>query len=348
MWNSEKMDLYDLKRNGNFVLKTIDLHTAGEPLRVLYEGVEDIKAQSVLDFRRIMKRNYDHIRKAIMWEPRGHADMYGCILLKPFNDESDFGVIFMHNEGYSTMCGHGILGIIKLAVECELVEIKEPITKIKIETPAGIVEAFAEFDSGRLKKTYFYNVPSFVYLADKNLYVDGVGEVEFDIAFGGAFYAYVDANKLGISMSQNNAKELIDKGMKIKRAVMDNFEIKHPFEKDLSFLYGVIFTDGQSGKDNISRNVCIFADGEVDRSPTGTGVSGRVALHFAKGEIKENDTIEIESIIGSKFRGGVVKKMKFKNYDAVVPFVEGEAFITGKSEFAIDSKDDLKYGFFIR
>ncbi len=349
MWKSNVIDDYALfKTADNTIIKTVDLHTAGEPLRVLYSGLSDIRAESVLDFRRIMKEEYDYIRTSIMWEPRGHADMYGAILLEPYNKESDFGVVFMHNEGYSTMCGHGILGIIKLVADCELVTIEKPITKMKIDTPAGLVEAFAEFDGNNLKRTYFYNVPSFVYLNDENIYVDGIGDVEFDIAFGGAFYAYVNAAKLNLSLDRNNVKQLIDWGMRIKRAVMDNVEIKHPYEEELSFLYGVIFTDGNVGKDSPSRNVCIFADGEVDRSPTGTGVSGRVALHLKKGEIDIDDTIEVESVIGTKFKGGAVRGVDFSVYKAVIPFVEGSAYITGKSQFVINKNDSLKYGFYIR
>ncbi len=345
MWQTDKIDSCSIKNNNNLVIKTLDLHTAGEPLRVIYDGIDNIEADSVLEFRRKMKNKYDHIRTALMWEPRGHADMYGAVLTKPYNKDSDFGVIFMHNEGYSTMCGHGILGIIKLAVSCNLIKLTKPVTKMRIDTPAGIVEAYAEFHDNELIRTYFYNVPSFVYMKNKKVYVDGMGEVVFDIAFGGAFYAYVDANRLNLTLDASNVRKLINVGMKIKKAVCDNFEIKHPIEDDLSFLYGTIFTDGKIIK---SRNVCIFADGEVDRSPTGTGVSGRAALHFAKGEISANDKIEIESIIGTKFKGGVVKTVKFNEYDAVIPFVEGKAFITGKSEFVINDEDSLRYGFFMR
>lgn len=348
MWNAKKMADYKLKTSDkDTIIKTIDMHTAGEPLRVVYEGIE-IDADSVLDFRRIMKERYDHIRKVVMWEPKGHADMYGAILTKPYREDADFSVIFMHNEGYSTMCGHGILALIRLAILCKLVEIRQPTTKIKIETPAGIVEAFAEIDKNTIKRTYFYNVPSFAYIINESINVEGVGRVKFDIGFGGAFYAYVNANDLGLSLEKDNVSRLIDIGMRIKRAVSDNFEIRHPFEDDLSFLYGTIFTDGQTGKDKISRNVCIFANGEVDRSPTGTGVSGRVALHFAKNEIAKSDVIEIESIIGTRFKGGVVKKTTFGDYDAVVPFIEGNSCIIGKSEFVVKDEDELKSGFFIR
>jgi trans-L-3-hydroxyproline dehydratase len=178
--------------------------------------------------------------------------------------------------------------------------------------------------------------------------VPGIGSLNFDIAFGGAYYAFVDADKLGISMTKNNFRLFIEKGMDIKRAVMENFDIRHPFEKDLNFLYGTIFTGTPLKKENHSRNVCIFANGEVDRSPTGTGVSARMALHYAKKDIRINESVVIESIIGSEFTGRVVETTKFGNYDAVITEVEGTAYVTGKHEFIIDPDDPLKYGFILR
>ncbi|KAA0259257.1 proline racemase [Deferribacter autotrophicus] len=348
MWRKENLEQYSLSKSKGLILKTIDLHTAGEPLRVIYKGLPEIEASSVLEFRRKFKEKYDFIRRALMWEPRGHADMYGCVLLPPYREGVEFGVIFMHNEGFSTMCGHGILAVIKLAVECGLVEKEEPLTIINIDTPAGIVKGFAEISEGVLKKTYFQNVPSFLYLEDGKVKVDGIGEVVFDIAFGGAFYAYVDANSIGLNLNQDNIKQLIDWGMRIKKKIMDSYSIEHPLEKDLSFLYGVIFTDGKTGVGEVSRNVCIFADGEVDRSPTGTGVSGRLALHYAKREINKNDELIIESVIGTRFKCRIADITVFGDYDAVIPEVEGDAYIVGKSEFIIDETDPLKYGFFLR
>lgn len=348
MWKEKSFEKSYLDRKNGLILKTIDLHTAGEPLRVFYKGLQDIEANSVLEFRRKFRKNYDYIRSALMWEPRGHADMYGAILLPPYREGTDFGVVFMHNEGYSTMCGHGTLAIIKLAIVCNLVEKKEPLTVIKIDTPAGIVKGFAEISNGALRRIYFQNVPSFLYLENGNIEVEGIGKVDFDIAFGGAFYAYVDANSIGLSLNKENVKQIIDWGMKIKRTVIKNYPINHPFEKDLSFLYGVIFTDGKTGVGEESRNVCIFADGEVDRSPTGTGVSGRLAIHYAKKEIDMDDELVIESIINTKFTCRITKTTTFGNYNAVIPEVEGEAYIVGKSEFFIDEDDPLKYGFFVR
>ena len=329
-------------------IKTIDAHTAGEPLRIILEGLPEIKGNTILEKRKYMKENFDHLRTALMFEPRGHADMYGAIITEPEKEDSDFGVLFLHNEGYSTMCGHGIIALTKVVVQTGMIEAIEPVTEIKIDTPAGLVTSFAKVKSGKVESVYFHNVPSFVLTMDKIVDVQGIGKVEYDIAFGGAFYAFVNADELEIRMNEENYRELIEKGMAIKKAVMKSHPIKHPFEKDLNFLYGTIFYGKASSKEADSRNVCIFAEGEVDRSPTGTGVSARMALHFAKDEIKLNQQIVIESIIGTKFTGSVVASAMFGNYDAVIPQVEGNAYITGIHEFIIDPEDPLKDGFIIR
>lgn len=329
-------------------IKTIDAHTAGEPLRIILDGIPEIKGNTILEKRIFVKENLDYLRTALMFEPRGHADMYGCIITPPVTDEADFGVIFLHNEGYSTMCGHAIIALTKISLQTGMISQEEPVTRIKIDTPAGLVTSFAKIKDGEIESVYFHNVPAFVFSKDQNIDVKNIGNVKFDIAFGGAFYAFVNADNLGISMMENNYRELIEKGMSIKNTIMEMFPVIHPYEEDLNFLYGTIFYGAPLNAEADSRNVCIFAEGEVDRSPTGTGVSARMALHFDKGEIKINEKMIIESIIGTKFTGKAVRKTKFGNYDAVIPEVEGSAYITGSNEFVIDPKDPLKNGFILR
>ncbi len=330
-------------------IKTIDMHTGGEPLRVLVEGFPPLKGSNVLEYRQDAKNNYDFLRKALMHEPRGHADMYGCILVPPNDEEADFGILFMHNEGYSTMCGHAIIAITKLAIEMAWVPIREPETKIIIDAPCGRITAFAKVQNGKVESVYFHCVPSFVLALDQDVEVLGLGKISYDLAYGGAFYAYVDANKLGIKLVPENYSLLIEKGMDIKRAVMkSNDEIKHPFEEELSFLYGTIFIGGPVSEGIDSRNVCVFAEGEVDRCPTGSGISGRMPIHFKRKEIKIGQEMTIESITGSVFKGSIVREEKFGPYEAVVPQVEGNAYITGQHEFIIDPKDPFKNGFFLR
>ncbi len=334
--------------NSSGKIYTIDAHTEGEPLRVIVGGLPEPKGNSVPERRRFIKDNFDDLRKALMWEPRGHSDMYGCIITPPFSKDADFGVIFAHNEGYSTMCGHGIIGVTKVVLETGFIKLKEPETIIKIDTPAGLVTAHAKVENQKVKSVYFHNVPSFVYSSDNFVEVEGPGKVKYDISFGGAFYAFVDAASVGLTCSANRLKDLIDFGMRIKRAVMKKDKIVHPFQDDLGFLYGTIFISPPESDNADSRNVCIFADGEVDRSPTGTGVSARMALHYKRGEIKIGQKMIIESILGTTFTCSVFSTTKFGSYDAVIPEVEGTAFITGKNEFIINPDDPLKYGFLLK
>jgi len=193
----------------------------------------------------------------------------------------------------------------------------------------------------------FRNVPSFVVGFDQEVDVPGLGRIRYDLAVGGAFYAYVRADQVGLKCTPDEFRPLIEKGMAIKRAVMRSREILHPFEKDLSFLYGTIFIAPPIGRGANSRNVCIFAEGEVDRSPTGTGVSGRMAIHFARNEVTVNQPLVIESILGTQFTGRVVDLTKFGSYAAVIPEVEGSASITGRNEFFIDPEDPLRNGFIL-
>jgi len=329
-------------------IKTIDAHTAGEPLRIILSGLPEIKGNTILEKRNFLQENYDYLRTSIMFEPRGHADMYGAILTPPVTNEADFGVIFLHNEGYSTMCGHGIIALTKVVLETGMIEKADPVTTIKFDTPAGLVASYGRLEKNIVKSVYFHNVPSFVLAMDERIFAPGVGEIKYDIAFGGAFYAFVNADELKIELSESNYRELIEKGMAVKKAVSENYKITHPFEQDLSFLYGTIFTGKPASEDSRSRNVCIFAEGELDRSPTGTGVSARMALHYARGELKVNEPMIIESIIGGKFKGSVHEVTTFGPVEAVIPQVEGVAFITGKHEFLVDPEDPLKKGFILR
>jgi len=329
-------------------VKTLDTHTAGEPLRIITSGFPEIPGDSILTQRKNITRNLDHIRKILINEPRGHADMYGCILLPPVSPQADLGVIFFHNQGYSTMCGHAIIALTKVVLETGLFPAISPQTRIRFETPAGIVDAFAKIANNKISTIYFHNVPSFVLLRKKQIKLPELGEVEFDIAFGGAFYALVDSRKLDISCRLENVRKLISIGMLIKKRIMSEFPIKHPTEPELGFLYGVIFTDEPQNKANHSRNVCIFADGQVDRSPTGTGVSARLAMHYDRGEVKIGQRVKIESILGTIFTGSVIKTVDLNGIRAVIPRVEGNASITGSHEFYLDPEDPLGSGFIIR
>ncbi len=329
-------------------ITAIDAHTGGEPLRVIVEGFPALQGDTILARRREAKEKWDHLRTALMWEPRGHADMYGCIITGPVSEGADFGVLFTHNEGFSTMCGHGIIAVTKAALETGMLPLQAPETTVKIDTPAGLVTAHARIESETVRSVYFHNVPSFVLALDEIVEVAGLGKIKYDLAFGGAFYAFVQAEDAGLGCTAAHYRALIETGMAIKRAVMAARPIAHPFEEDLNFLYGTIFIGPPLSPGAHSRNVCIFAEGEVDRSPTGTGVSARMALHYARGEVKIGESLVIESIIGSRFSGRVVRETRFGPHAAVIPEVEGTAHLTGRHEFLIDPTDPLQQGFVLR
>ena len=328
-------------------ITTFDTHTGGEPLRIITGGLPELKGKTILDRRHYFRKNLDSIRTALMWEPRGHREMYGCVITPPVSKEADMGVLFLHNEGYSTMCGHAIIALAKVAAVTGMVPLEEPETTIRIDAPAGYVTAHIRVRDNKVQSVYFHNVPSFVQALDESVDVPGLGRILYDLAYGGAFYVYVQAEQAGLKCIPEEYNQLIEKGMDIKQAVMNTMAMEHPFERDLNFLYGTIFIAPPQTGESDSRNVCIFANGEVDRSPTGTGVSGLVAILYARGELKINQPMVIESIVGSRFTATVVETTTFGGYDAVIPRVEGNAYITGRHEFIIDPEDPLRDGFIL-
>lgn len=323
-------------------IATIEMHTGGEPLRVVTAGLPPIEGTCVLEKRRYFRERYDHLRTGLMFEPRGHADMYGAVVSS--SADADFDVFFLHNEGYSTMCGHAIIALTKLVIESNMAAGPA----VSFNVPAGRIEAAATIENGRVTRTAFRNVPSFLYRRDQTICVDGFGRVNFDIAYGGAFYALVEAGPLGLSLDADNYSNIVDAGRRIKHAIASSVAIEHPFEPDLSFLYGTIFTGPARDPKHHSRNVCVFAEGEVDRSAAGSGVSARAALYHAKGALGLNEQITIESISGSTMTVQVLERTTFGSFDAVVPEVSGTAFITGRNTFYFDPHDPFSRGFIFR
>jgi proline racemase len=329
-------------------ITAIDAHTGGEPLRIYTGGFPQPDGSTILEKRSNARALYDHLRKATMWEPRGHADMYGCLLTPPVTPDGDVGVLFLHNAGFSTMCGHGIIALTTVALETGMINKDGDAPVLRIDTPAGRVTATGWREDGRVTRVSFHNVPSFVFARDQVVDVPGLGQIRYDVAFGGAFYAFVHAEDVGLTLGAEDFRRLIDYGVRIKQAVMDSLPLKHPFEADLSFLYGTIFVGAAHDPTHHSRNVCVFADGEVDRCPTGTGVSARAALHHARGELAVGEPFVVESIIGSTFTGEVVETTRFGPHDAVIPQVTGSAHIMGINRLLIDPADPLRHGFMLR
>jgi len=335
---------------GALTITTLDAHAAGEPLRIITGGLPELPGATMLERRRYMHQHLDHVRRALMWEPRGHYDMYGCILTPPVTPTADLGVLFLHNQGYSTMCGHGVIALVTALLETGALRAHGPETPVNLDTPAGLVRAVAHLDAqGHVERVSFLNVASFLYARDVALDVPGYGRVITDVAFGGAFYAILPAERVGLQVLPELARQLVAAGEAIKQAVNAALPIKHPFEEDLGFLYGTILTGLPEDPAHHSRNICVFANAEVDRSPTGTGVSARLAVHHTKGELAADEPIVIESILGrsSVFGGRVAATAQVGDYAAVVPEVSGTAALTGRHEFVLDPRDGLGQGFLI-
>ncbi len=329
-------------------ITSIDAHAAGEPLRVITGGFPELPGDTILAKRRYARQHYDHLRTALMWEPRGHADMYGCVPTEPVTSDGTLGVIFLHNAGFSTMCGHGIIGLAKVALDTGMLELEGNFPVIAMDTPAGRVTAQARREDGKVVEVSFLNVPSFVYASGQTIEVEGIGAVDYDIAFGGAFYAFVQAEQLGVRLTHEDFRQLIEIGMRIKHAITEQLPIEHPYEQDLSFLYGTIFIGAAHEPQHHSRNVCIFADGEVDRCPTGTGVSARAAIHYARHEMGVNQPFTVESILGTTFTGEIMDTVNYGGFQAVIPKITGTAHITGSNEWIFDPSDPLLNGFILR
>ena len=334
--------------NTQIIVSAVDYHTAGEPFRIISGGVPAIHGDTVLDKRLYVKENLDHIRALVINEPRGHADMYGCFVIEPNDQDADFGVVFFHNAGYSTACGHGTIALAVWALESGLVDMVEPETNITIDVPSGRLEAVAAVEDGRVESVRFRNVPSFVY-AEGLTVETSVGPVAADIAFGGAFYACVAAQEVGLGLEAANLASFISLGREIKDSLNDAHEILHPLEPRLRDIYATIFfAEKEGGGPLRQRNVTVFADGEVDRSPCGSGTSARLALLDKSGRLARGDTLSHESIIGTKFGGRVVGETRVGEYDAVITEVEGSAYLTGHHQFVLRRDDPLGTGFLLR
>lgn len=324
----------------------VDAHTGGEPLRIITSGFPTIKGKTILEKREYLLNNLDHLRKMIMLEPRGHNDQYGCILVEPTTEDGDFGVLFTHNEGLSSMCGHGIIAATKTLIEIGQLKVVDGENTFKIDSPAGRIVAYADVDNGEVQRVRFRNVPCFMYRENITVDVDGIGPITADVVYGGAFYVYVDVTKVNLELVTDNTVELVRIGEEIKHKVMAEMTFDHP-TSGVNWLYGTIFYQPveRDGKNIHTKNLCIFADGQVDRSPTGTGTGGRVALHHHRGEMKADDKMINLSIIDTPMEARIVEETMEGDYPAVITEVSGTAYITGFNQLVLDPKDPLAEGF---
>ncbi|TGQ44453.1 proline racemase family protein [Mesorhizobium sp. M00.F.Ca.ET.216.01.1.1] len=330
-------------------LTVVDMHTGGEPLRIVTGGYPPIPVGTILEKRAYVRDHLDHLRKILMFEPRGHYDMYGALLVEPDLPSADLAVLFMHNEGYSTMCGHAIVALGRYAVDEGLVALQEPVTTVNIEAPCGLVVASVEVQGGKADAVSFESVPAFLFARDQKVDLPGFGVVGFEIAYGGAFYALADCRQFGLEFGRNRVRDFVDAATALTEKLKAEFPLSHPDHADLAFLYGTILTDGDDAfSSRPTKNICVFAEAEVDRSPTGSGVTARLAAMYAKGEIEIGQTRLFESIAGSRFSGAVARTARAGSHDAVIARVGGRAYYSGRAEFIVEADDELGRGFLLR
>lgn len=336
-------------REGTTRLTAIDAHTAGGPLRLITGGLPELSGSTILERQRCMQEQFDWVRQTALQEPRGHADMCGCVLTPASSQEADFGVLFPTATGYSPMSGHSLIAVVTILLETGIITAQAPQTVVKLETPAGLVQATASLDpTGQVERVPFRNVPSFVFARDVAVEVKGVGRITLDLAFGGNFCAILPASQIGLRVLPEDASTFVTLAEQIQQAVNAQMAFHHPLEGQ-GALYSIIFTDTPQNPVHHSRNVTIFGHGQVDRSPTGVGLSARLALHDAKKELAEHEELVIESILGaaSTLTGQIVGRTQVGSYPSVIPEIRGQAFLTGYHEFLLDPRDALGRGFLL-
>ena len=340
------------KANINFdrfeaALQVVDAHTVGEFCRMVIGGFPEPEGTTMIEKKKWMEENYDHVRTALMFEPRGHHDMFGAFICAPINKEADFGVLFMDTGGYLNMCGHCTIGAVTVAIEAGLVEAHEGENEVVLEAPAGLIRTKAIVKDGKVESVTLTNVPAFVYLENQKVVVDGK-DIKFTISFGGSFFAIVDTAQL--DMGEINAETVpayTALGMKMMEKINKEIEIQHPL-LDITSVDLVEFYGPTPNPDKADlRNVVIFGEAQADRSPCGTGTSAKLATLHHWGEIKVGEEFKYESFIGSIFKGVIKETTKVADFDAVVPMITGSCYLTGFGTYLIDQDDPLKYGFIV-
>jgi proline racemase len=322
------------------MVTTVDYHTAGEPFRIVSGGVPSLRGATIMEKRRDAQQSLDHIRQLLVYEPRGHADMYGGFVTEPEDDGAQLGVVFFHNAGYSTACGHGTIALVTWAIDASLVPVTGPSTPVVVDVPSGRLPTVATVQDGRVRAVRFRNVPSYVAIDGVKVHAGG-RSTDVAVAYGGAFYAIVPAERYELPIEPAYVPRFIELGREIKAAIEAGRDIVHPLKPEIAGIYGVMFTEG-------NRNLTVFADGEVDRSPCGSGTSARLALMDQRGELATGSTLMHESVIGGRFAARVVGKDRVGEYPAVITEVEGSAHLTGYHQFVLSADDPIGTGFLIR
>ena len=330
-------------------VRTVDYHTAGEPFRIVTAGVPELEGRRILDRRRWAKENLDDVRRLLVNEPRGHADMYGCFVTPPDDDWADLGVVFFHNEGYSTACGHGTIALVTWAIDSGRIAVEPGSSRVSVtvDVPSGRLACEARLDDeGKVEAVRFRNVPSFVLARDVTVRTSR-GPITVDVAYGGAFYATLEAASVGLGLNRADLPQLIALQRELRPALERSLDVVHPAERDLAGIYGVIFWERIGPAEQ--RNVAVFANGEIDRSPCGSGTSARLAVLRERGELAIGEPFRHRSLVDSTFEAWVVDEgPAVGRHRSVITEVEGSAYRTGESMFSLDPRDPLGTGFLLR
>jgi len=327
--------------NHALTVAAVDSHTEGMPTRVVTAGVGPLPGETMLERKLRFEAERDDLRLLLMREPRGHAAMSGAILQPPTRDDADWGVLFIEVSGCLPMCGHGTIGVATVLVETGMVAVSEPETVVRLDTPAGLIEARVDVRDRRARAVTIRNVPAFLHARDRTVEVDGLGTVAYDMAFGGNFYAIVDAASVGLEVDPGRADELIEAGRGVMAAVERPV---HPDDERIAGCRHVIFTaPGRDGAD--ARGATSIHPGWLDRSPCGTGTSARMAQLHARGELGLGEPFRHESVIGTRFTGRLVAEAEVGGRPAVVPEITGRAWITGMGQYVLDAEDPFPAGF---
>jgi trans-L-3-hydroxyproline dehydratase len=326
-------------------LKVVDMHTAGEPVRIVVGGYPELKGKTLLEKRRDARENHDVHRRRLMLEPRGHGGMYGVIPLPPTHPEAVLSVLFTHAGGYSTMCGHATIAIARWAVDSGLVKPSNGVARFGLECPCGIVDVFANVENGVVTRTGFESAPAFVD-GKRLVETQDFGRIEATLAFGGAYYLILPADRLGLSFDKDDTKTLSAAASHVFAAARETTTFDRPTEPDLAFLYGVILTDGKA-RPHPTRNICVFGDGQIDRSPTGSGVTARLAVECCLEGAPLNGVRDFIGPTGGAFTGSAVRALDLGGRKAIIARVEARSFYAGTTEFVFEPADPLVDGFLL-
>ena len=330
------------------MISAIDTHTVGEAARVIIGGIHKFPGTTMAEKKKFLEEHRDDLRKIVMHEPRGHNDMFGAFICEPVHPEADYGIIFMDGGGYLTMCGHNTIAAMTIAVECGWLQVPQGAKEVKVvqDTPAGLIEGTVYLnDTASVEAVSFNNAPAFLYKENVSIAVPNFGTISCDISFGGNFFALLPATEIGLDIIPENRNKITEIALAIREAINKQVPIQHPTMPHINKVELVEIYGPPKSRDATLQNVVVFGNGQTDRSPCGTGTSAKLAALYGKGKMQVGESFVYESIIGTKFKGEIVKSLDLAGYKAIIPRITGSAYITGFNAFLVNPQDPLKTGF---